>query len=247
MVFGFQVFPRIFGTDCDGWKSEIRNPKSEFAFLMILILGMAFFPTSADAKLVIFTDGRVLKVADARLDGAELVLELRGGGSLSVSAVRVDRVIADEVDDKSIDPFEDPSCRHGWRDDPLPPGLPFRDSMTRAARAAGLNPYLVAAVVRTESAFDPLAVSKAGAAGLMQLMPAAAADREVEDVFDPEDNLRGGAEHLRLMIDRFESLTLALAAYNAGATTVERYGDIPPYRETRNYVRKVLALFCPEG
>ena len=119
--------------------------------------------------------------------------------------------------------------------------------MTRAAQATGLNPYLVAAVVRTESAFDPLAVSKAGAAGLMQLMPAAAADRKVEDVFDPEDNLRGGAEHLRLMIDRFESLTLALAAYNAGATTVERYGDIPPYRETRNYVRKVLDLFCPEG
>jgi len=80
----------------------------------------------------------------------------------------------------------------------------------------------------------------------MQLMPAAAAEHEVLDVFDPADNLRGGAEHLRTMLDRFKSLPIALAAYNAGATTVERYKGIPPYKETRDYVRRVLALFCPE-
>jgi soluble lytic murein transglycosylase-like protein len=104
---------------------------------------------------------------------------------------------------------------------------------------------LVAAVVQIESAFDPNAVSRAGASGLMQLMPSAAADREVDDVLDPAENLRGGAAHLRIMLDRFESLTLALAAYNAGAATVDRYGGVPPYAETRNYVRKVLELFCP--
>jgi soluble lytic murein transglycosylase-like protein len=80
----------------------------------------------------------------------------------------------------------------------------------------------------------------------MQLMPAAAAEHEVRDVFDPVENLRGGAEHLRLMLERFESVPLALAAYNAGASTVERYDGIPPYKETREYVRRVLALFCPE-
>jgi soluble lytic murein transglycosylase-like protein len=80
----------------------------------------------------------------------------------------------------------------------------------------------------------------------MQLMPAAAADHNVGDVFDPADNLRGGAAHLRAMLDRFESLPLALAAYNAGAATVERSNGIPPYKETRDYVRRVLALFCPE-
>ncbi len=67
----------------------------------------------------------------------------------------------------------------------------------------------------------------------------------MHDVFDPTENLRGGTDHLRIMLDRFDSLTLALAAYNAGATTVDRYKGIPPYKETRNYVRKVLALFCP--
>jgi soluble lytic murein transglycosylase-like protein len=105
---------------------------------------------------------------------------------------------------------------------------------------------LVASVVQAESAFDSEAVSRVGAAGLMQLMPAAAAEHEVHDVFDPAENLRGGAEHLRTMLDRFDSLPLALAAYNAGASTVTRYKGIPPYKETRDYVHKVLALFCPE-
>ena len=124
--------------------------------------------------------------------------------------------------------------------------LPFREPIASAARAADLDPWLVASVVQVESLFDPKAVSRAGAAGLMQLMPAAAAEHKVRDVFDPVENLRGGAEHLRLMLDRFRSVPLALAAYNAGASTVERYDGIPPYKETRDYVRKVLRLFCPE-
>jgi soluble lytic murein transglycosylase-like protein len=78
-------------------------------------------------------------------------------------------------------------------------------------------------------------------------MPAAALDHRVQDPFDPADNLRGGAAHLRLMLDRFGSLTLALAAYNAGAATVTRYGDVPPYAETRGYVRRILENFCPAG
>lgn len=80
----------------------------------------------------------------------------------------------------------------------------------------------------------------------MQLMPAAAVDHGVHDVFDPEENLRGGAKHLRSMLDRFDSLPLALAAYNSGATTVTRYKGIPPYKETRDYVRRVLELFCSQ-
>ena len=128
----------------------------------------------------------------------------------------------------------------------LPAELPFADAITAAARRADLHPWLVAAVVQAESAFDPRAVSRAGAAGLMQLMPAAAEDHAVSDVFDPADNLRGGAAHLRAMLDRFGSLTLALAAYNAGAATVDRYRGAPPYRETREYIRRVLKVFCPE-
>ena len=76
-------------------------------------------------------------------------------------------------------------------------------------------------------------------------MPSAASDHGVNDVFDPKENLRGGADHLRLMLDRFDSLPLALAAYNAGAATVERFDGIPPYRETQEYVRRILGWFCP--
>ena len=163
-----------------------------------------------------------------------------------MSAVRVDRVIADEVEESATSSlFGEPECPATWSDIELPEDLPFRDPIQAASRAADLDPWLVASVVQTESVFDPLAVSRAGAAGLMQLMPAAAADHEVLDVFDPVDNLRGGTEHLRSLLDRFSSLPLALAAYNAGATTVERYQGIPPYKETRDYVRRVLALFCP--
>jgi soluble lytic murein transglycosylase-like protein len=189
----------------------------------------------------------VLKVDDARLEGSEIVLSLKGGGTLRVSAVRVDRVIADEVVEPENGPqYGDLDCPTSWNELELPEDLPFRDSIATAARATDLDPWLVASVVQAESAFDPQAVSRAGAAGLMQLMPAAAAEHDVGDVFDPAENLRGGAEHLRIMIDRFESLPLALAAYNAGATTVTRYKGIPPYKETRDYVRRVLALFCPE-
>jgi len=202
----------------------------------------------SEAKLAVFVDGRVLKVDDARLEGDRIVLDLKGGGTLRVAAVRIAHVIADEVVDPSPPQLPDDSaCPAAWAEEDLPEATPFKEAIAEAARAADLNPWLVAAVVQTESAFDPKAVSRVGAAGLMQLMPSAAADRDVDDVLDPVENLRGGTAHLRLMLDRFESLTLALAAYNAGAATVERYAGMPPYAETRDYVRKVLELFCPGG
>jgi hypothetical protein len=214
---------------------------------LVLLIGTLLSPSTVAAKLAIFVDGRVLKVEDARLEGSEIVLDLKGGGSLTVSAVRIERVIADEVEaSASTVLFAEGDCPVSWNDLDLPSDIPYGNSIVAAAHAAGLDPWLVASVVQTESAFDPRAVSRAGAAGLMQLMPVAAAENDVHDVFDPADNLRGGAEHLRSLLDKFESLPLALAAYNAGATTVELYEGIPPYKETRDYVRKVLALFCPE-
>jgi hypothetical protein len=225
-------------------KFEIRNSKFEICIFATLLICLIMWSPPANAKLAVFVDGRVLKVEDARLEGSEIVLDLRGGGSLRVPALRIDRVIADEVEMDVRNDLDDPDCPFEWSDEPLPEEIPFHASVHDAARAADLHPWLVAAVVQTESAFDPRAVSRVGAAGLMQLMPAAA-DHGVTDVFDPVDNLRGGAAHLRLMLDRFESLSLALAAYNSGATTVERYKGIPPYEETRNYVRRVLEIFCP--
>ena len=110
--------------------------------------------------------------------------------------------------------------------------------------AAGLRyslpPNLLKAVAKTESGFRPDAVSRAGAIGIMQLMPGTARGLGVTDIYDPMDNIMGGAKYLRQLIDRFGDLQLALAAYNAGPSNVTRYGGIPPFRETQNYVRKVI-------
>ncbi len=120
---------------------------------------------------------------------------------------------------------------------------PYWSAIVEAATAAGLSPHLVGAVVWAESAGNPQAVSRAGAQGLMQLMPATARELGVTDPFDPEQNLQAGSRYLRQMLDRFRSLPLALAAYNAGPGRVERSGGVPPIAETRAYVRRVLELY----
>jgi len=107
-----------------------------------------------------------------------------------------------------------------------------------------LHPALIRAVIKAESNFDPRAVSRAGAIGLMQLMPQTAARMDVRDMYDPDDNVGGGTKYLRQLLDRFHgNLPLALAAYNAGETLVERYQALPPIDETRQYVRKVLRYY----
>ncbi len=119
---------------------------------------------------------------------------------------------------------------------------PFGDLIAGVARQVGVDEQLIRAVVEAESNFNPRAVSKAGAKGLMQLMDGTARSLGVKDPFDPSANLEGGATFLRSMLDRFGSVPLALAAYNAGPAAVERYGGVPPYQETRSYVDRVLRL-----
>ncbi|MFN8545854.1 MAG: transglycosylase SLT domain-containing protein [Candidatus Binatia bacterium] len=105
----------------------------------------------------------------------------------------------------------------------------------------GVEYSLVKAVIKAESAFDRLAISRAGALGLMQLMPATAAQHRVGNVFLPRDNIEGGCRHLRLLLDRYGgNVTLALAAYNAGTQRVEEAGGVPDIRETREYLARVL-------
>src|SRR5262250_227246 len=107
-----------------------------------------------------------------------------------------------------------------------------------------LHPALVRAIIKAESDFDPRAVSRSGAIGLMQLMPQTAFRLDVRDMFDPDENVAGGTKYLRQLLDRFHgNLPLALAAYNAGENVVDRYQSLPPIDETRQYVRKVLRYY----
>lgn len=114
--------------------------------------------------------------------------------------------------------------------------------ITQSARKHGMDPALIKAVIKAESNFNHQAVSPKGARGLMQLMPATASSLQVDDSFHPQKNIDGGVRYLRYLIQLFNGdLRLALAAYNAGEKAVQRYGGIPPYRETQQYVQRVLS------
>jgi soluble lytic murein transglycosylase-like protein len=126
------------------------------------------------------------------------------------------------------------SQRHGTFEEP-------RVIIKEAADRYGVSEDLIAAVIEAESQFNPRAVSRRGAQGLMQLMPDTAASLGVEDPFSPRENIHGGVRHLRSLMDRFDNnVPLALAAYNAGHVAVIHHGGIPPYPQTRAYVNRIL-------
>lgn len=141
----------------------------------------------------------------------------------------------------SLDPNELPSIHPAI----LSLSVRYDPLIRAAAREADIDPELLRAVIVVESGFDAEAVSHAGAQGLMQLMPATARSYGVSDAFDPQQNIRGGAQYLRDLMDRYdEDFELALAAYNAGEDAVHKYGNtIPPFPETRKYVPKVMNIY----
>jgi hypothetical protein len=196
---------------------------------------------AALAEIVHLTSGRTLSVKGHRVEGDALVLLLRNGGEIRCDRSLVLRIDPDEV------PWDDPGVAGAGaasREAGDLPAWPFNEIVEAVAAKHGVDPALVHAVIQVESAYRPLARSPKGAMGLMQLMPATARQYEVADPYDPWANIEGGIRHLRSLLDRLE-LSLALAAYNAGEATVRRFGGIPPYRETRSYVSRILHLLDP--
>ena len=123
---------------------------------------------------------------------------------------------------------------------------PYDASINEHSRRHGVAADLVRAVIQVESAFNPIAVSNKGAMGLMQLMPATAQELGVSNPFDPDQNIRGGVAYLKQLLTRYDQkVELALAAYNAGIGNVEKYGAVPPFKETRNYVDKITKAAPP--
>ena len=128
----------------------------------------------------------------------------------------------------------------------LEKSAPYEASINAHSERLGVAADLVRAVIQVESAFNPVAVSNKGAMGLMQLMPATAQELGVANPFDPDQNIRGGVTYLKQLLNRYDNkVELALAAYNAGIGNVEKYGDVPPFKETRNYVDKITKAAPP--
>ncbi|MCC2638196.1 MAG: mltE [Moraxellaceae bacterium] len=119
----------------------------------------------------------------------------------------------------------------------------FDHLIKEAALAHNVDQGLVKAIIHTESGFNPKARSKPGAQGLMQLMPATAGMYAVVDAYDPSQNIVAGTRHIKYLLNRYNSLELALAAYNAGEGNVKKYGGIPPFTETRDYVKRVMSRY----
>lgn len=202
---------------------------------------MLLAPAAAHADILTFTTGRVMSVADVRLDGDRLVLTLRGGGEADVPVALIARIDPDEVPEPT--PPAAAASMSPAAGAPLEPALaarPFADVIAAAAAAHGVDARLIHAVIEAESNYQPRARSRAGARGLMQLMPATARQYAVGDPYDPRANIDAGVRHLKGLLTRFD-LRLALAAYNAGEAAVRRFDGVPPFAETRAYVTRILA------
>ena len=223
--------------------------------LAILTAALAFVATDARAEIVVFKNGRSMSVKACTVDADVATMKLREGGEVTFPSAMIARVDPDEV------PYPDPFDSRDERADApvsLPqgrpaPGLnaaailseevlaarPFADLISTVAASYQVDARLVHAVIEQESNYQARARSKKGARGLMQLMPETARQYGVRNSYDPKANLEAGVRHLKDLMSRLD-LATALAAYNAGEGTIKRYGGLPPFPETQNYVRSIL-------
>lgn len=195
----------------------------------LLVSLLAAMPASAE--IAVLSNGQTLKLSSHRQEGSVLYLSLKDGGEVGVVATDVRGIVPDEFVDEVVPEVIAAVGRGG----------DLRVLATEAAKRHGVDPELVLAVVRAESAFRPDAVSPKGAQGLMQLMPKTARELGVADSFDPLQNLDGGTRYLKQLLARYNGdVEKAVAAYNAGPGAVQRHKGVPPYRETLHYVKRVL-------
>ena len=190
------------------------------------------------AEILLLTNGRTLTVNAARFDAESVVLSMPSGGEIRIAREIVQELILDPATlarSMAVRALaESPSAPQPQLDRSA-----IRRLVDQVAERVGLDRKLAHAVVHTESNYQPLAISPKGAVGLMQVMPALVRHYGFEDPFDPTHNLEAGMKHLRGLLRRFD-IRRALAAYNAGEGAVTRYGGVPPYRETQDYVRRIL-------
>jgi len=208
--------------------------------LRSILRGLAILLAStvlyAAETVVWFVDGRTLVVESIEFDDGIATLRLAAGSHLMLPAARIERFQMRTPVAAMAPPPARPSAEAWHR-----LAGPYAEMIHRAAQRHGLDPVLLTAVAEVESGFDPQAVSRKGAAGLLQLMPETAQRFGVVNSFDPGQNVEGGARYLQWLLTRFSGdEQLALAGYNAGEGAVDRYQGIPPFPETQRYVVRVL-------
>ena len=203
-----------------------------------LVLGTAL---PVRAEIVYLSSKKTISIQSHRIEGDSIVLTLRGGGEVTCDKSLIEKIVPDEV------PYVDPKAPQEAREisQDVDPNLldrtPYGEVIAAISEAHGVNPMLVRALIQVESNYKARARSNKGAMGLMQLMPSTAREYNVRNPYDPKANIAAGVKHLKSLIDRW-GVEIALAAYNAGEGSVKKFNGIPPYRETRTYVSKILSL-----
>jgi membrane-bound lytic murein transglycosylase B len=210
----------------------------------VLLMGAS---SVASAEIVFMTSGGTLSVKGHTTNGDTVTLTLRTGGTVTCDKFLIAKIVPDEV------PHPDPlppaslqmpavTAQQGGRGAQLRETA-YADLIAVAADTYGVDPILVQALIQVESNYQPRARSSKGAMGLMQLMPSVAREYKVKNAYDPATNIDAGVRKLKSLIDGMKGdLSLALAAYNAGEAAVARFGGVPPYRETRSYVSRILSI-----
>lgn len=217
---------------------------------LLFVICYSLFPASASAEIVVFKNGRTMSAKSYRIVGDMATLVMREGGEVTFPASIVERVDPDEV------VYPEPAAAAVTPVPQVMPGAPlvsdktlaarpFADVIATVAEAHDVDARLVHAVIEQESNYQARARSKKGARGLMQLMPATARQYGVTNSYDPKANIEAGVRHLKALLSRLD-LPVALAAYNAGEGTIQRYGGLPPYPETQAYVRNILRRLGPQ-
>ena len=200
----------------------------------------------ASAEIVFMTSGGTLSVKGHTTDGDSVTLTLRTGGTVTCDKQLIDKIVPDEV--PHPDPIQQAAALVAVPGAVQTRSTALRDTaysdlISAAADTYGVDPSLVQALIQVESNYNPRSRSSKGAMGLMQLMPSVAREYNVRNAYDPASNIDAGVRKLKSLIETMKGdLSLALAAYNAGEAAVSKFGGIPPYRETRSYVTRILAL-----
>ena len=216
---------------------------------ILIALATLLLASSASASIAVFSDGRNLKIESYVVEDDAIHLMLNGGGKMTISLTRIERIVDDEVSTPEVveevkkiveeGVFPRRSWRYSEHSRPLFQSK-YNDLIIEAAKNFDVDAALVSAVIKAESDYNPRTVSHKGARGLMQLMPATAKRFGVTNSFDPRQNIHAGTKYLRWLLKTFDgNADLAVAAYNAGEGNVWKYEGVPPFRETVTYINRI--------